>query len=420
MSIYNKMILNEVYFQKNRIGELEECISNYRKDLWKSPGLIKKFNTHPEILKFNRLCEDIFGFKGFMLIISPSTGMVNAMTMPVSYRIDNKNPKNMIVSTNTGFRYKKEANYYTSVIVFSDLITRKDISDREVMAIILHEIGHNFQDAINNNSTNMLALKQILVFKDAVISALIGEVESLLSLVQSTNMYAKWDNNFSNKIIKKFPKIIDSLDMLKKAFSVILYIPVKVLNKVLAPLGLYFTTLSIIVDPTKVGLIMMQYEDEKIADNFPTMYGYGGDVATALTKITYKNDYIEDMIINDIPVISPIIGMYDSIIGILMHSIDCHPVLVSRLDDQINYLNKELNNCDPKVAKEIKTQIKEIESVLDQTILKSRDIKDKDLLSKVYYSFVYKLIGKGQVRDLFIGDDIHSNIQNTFNNVKIK
>lgn len=421
MSIYFKRrILNEVYFANNRISELEKCIHEFRQDYWNNKSVIKKFNTHPSIIRFNRIAEDIFGFEGFMLIITPVTGIVNAMTMPVSYKFDSKNPKKMIMATNQGFKYKPQANYYTSVYIYSDLITRKDITDREVMAIILHEIGHNFQDAINDKSSFLLATKQVLVYKDLIITAIFGNINSIAGLLSSSNLFEKLDQLLTNTLIDKMPGILDIGDNLNKLFSIVNYIPNKIRSLFLLPLAVYQRYITVFIDPTKIGLLAMQYEDEKIADNFATMYGYGPDLSTANLKLNYKNDIVMESISSGVPVLSPILGLYQSVMLVLLHGVDCHPTIITRIDHQIEYLKKELKTCDPKVRKEIEKQIAEIEDILDKQVLKSRDIKDKDLFDKIYQSFIFKLLGKGQLREIILKDNIHSNVQNVFDRVKIR
>ena len=47
------------------------------------------------------------------------------------------------------FKFKKEAGYAAIVCIYAGLIFNPNYSTEEIMAIIMHEIGHNFQEAIS-------------------------------------------------------------------------------------------------------------------------------------------------------------------------------------------------------------------------------------------------------------------------------
>ena len=73
--------LNEVYFGKESIKDFQNQFSKVRAKLRNKP-VTSTTNQDPEILKFNRVAENTFGFRSFALYIQPDNSY-NAGAYPI-------------------------------------------------------------------------------------------------------------------------------------------------------------------------------------------------------------------------------------------------------------------------------------------------------------------------------------------------
>ena len=149
-------------------------------------------------------------------------------------------------------------------------------------------------------------------------------------------------------------------------------------------------------------LFKANYTSEESADNFVTMYGYGGELSSALSKLGYKEAPTSKIMgmFDNIPIISTIMHFNEMPAFILLNIIDCHPEEIDRIKDQIKMLKQELDkeDMDPKMVKYIKSDIKLCEEALDALIDCSVGIKDPYVGMKFYNKIVYHSINfKGKL-----------------------
>lgn len=205
----NLQAINEVYFGKTKeILAIEKQLDLVR-NKYMNRYLTNIFvNNDPDLLKLNRMIEDYFGFGCFSLnIINEPT--INAFTIPIDFRLreggTGKIKSDLIVNKNT-FKFEKSADYTCMVYIYSGIIFNSEFTTGEVMAMILHEIGHNFYSAINNYSSGVMvdlfvALRVIydvyLIFF-GLISNPFTSLMSVIDLVTTTDDYYK----FKEKIKK--------------------------------------------------------------------------------------------------------------------------------------------------------------------------------------------------------------------------
>ena len=159
MSIYDHNIihlennkynfLNEAYIGKTSLLlEVEKKIHEYRskKDL----TIYNCSSTSKEILDINRLIEKQFGMEIFALKILP-TEVIDAYNLPVACRFDmeKENMKNYVEgNSKSGYRFRKNNGLCCIVCLSYGLIADKRYTDGQIVACILHEIGHNFGDCL--------------------------------------------------------------------------------------------------------------------------------------------------------------------------------------------------------------------------------------------------------------------------------
>ena len=400
--------LLEVYFGENQnIKEMQKCITELRKVTKKNK--IKSLNTNEYIRKFNRLAEKEWGFKSFSLNIM-ETFSVNACTLPVSYdvRMFTKwQQQNLLVGN--GFKYKPEANYSTIVFVNRGLFVSDECTDREIFAVILHEIGHNFSSAVSDIVPILSLCNSMTVIIDIILDELslasLGGM--MLGMSVNTNIGHEIFNNVSETINKKFPKIVNIPYTFMSLFSLVRTLK-REIRGILIKLRVFDIiqiTPKILASKFKFVHIfrtITNYRNEKIADSFATMYGYGVDTANLQKKFQRG---VGGLIFNtkvQIPFLSTLMGLSDAIMMFAVGSINEHPSAISRIREQSEYLKREIEkeDIDPKVKKEMMEQIKEIDKTIDEvTRVSKEDIPKFHLFHNILNNINLKLFG-GDFKDI--------------------
>ena len=171
MGIYNAPnLIQEVYFGKtNGINELQKQFSKFRGKFINSTFKFStKINIDPDLLKFNRMIENEFGFKTFSLYIINNI-YYNAYTIPIGLT-----PGKSMTASETGFKFK--GNRYTTMVCMSTgILLDKKFTDEELFAILLHEIGHNFSQNIDKHTSVFFTIQYVV--------SLIHTIEQILLMV---------------------------------------------------------------------------------------------------------------------------------------------------------------------------------------------------------------------------------------------
>lgn len=417
MGIYSYRVLNEIYFGKQpELLEMEKQIGKIRKK-FEYKKLFRNYNSCQETQDFNRMVENFFGFKTFSLLIDPNMTDFNAYTIPVSYRVDGKLSKNAAIATKKGFRYKPEDKFCTVVCIYSGLMMDDRFTDGELLAFILHEIGHNFQTALTDNGGMMDIVYKtlyVLQFPFMVIYSVFMGVQGFRQLALGSNALANKIYEAYNKACKEdkfFASAVQTLQNIGATINlginsishIMIYVQM-LFNPIGVMVGNLLGSLRYILQNFSIANILFKpqkYKDEKIADNFAAMYGYGPELTTALGKMeTGAPNAIDEFVQS-----SPIFGkLYDLILmptRVLLYLFDEHPEYPARIKNELNMLEDDLErtDLDPKLRKQLQSDVKKIKSQYE-TFLKDIDAADPHYFLKVYWLFLYKAFG-GDVKELF-------------------
>ena len=277
------MILQEVYFGKSiniqRIEDLLTAIRNkYKDEGVKAPALVvNKVNRDPMMLKVTDLIKDQFNFKEVIFTIRHDNELRAYTICYVSSNksllsLDQKSQeelKDSVILTQDGPIFNHKNLHPNMLIVFSTGILFSDtISIPELMAALLHEIGHAFSKSI------------------------IGSKE------------------FDVRI------------------------------------------------------------DEKHADSFATMYGYGPELNGALTKISTYNQFKDHETLRKIPIINVFVSL-KNIFGSVWNRMvigNEHPSIAQRMNNTIAQLELDLAKSENLTI----AQRKELEGDLN----KAKQVRD--------------------------------------------
>lgn len=405
----NTNILNEVYFGKTpEILAIEKQLDKFRNKYMGSYYFNLNVNSDPDLLKLNRMFEDYFGFGCFSITIH-NQSTVNAFTIPISMSYDQIiNNKNLIATTK-GFKYNKDADYSLMMFIYSSLIFNKNYTTPEILAIMLHEIGHNFYSATTD--TGVLAwiyvicnmLKLLINNMNAITLISVGIIHNndlkklynksvqylykhskLCSIILNTiHFYFDAKENVLTFIdrIKNFPKL---------GFQLYGKLPGVFLKKILNPMNIFMP---------------LKYNDERFADNFATMYGYGAELSSGLEKLSsFKYN---PSIFENIPLASNIYALNINVRRIILSIFDEHPIELVRAQDQIKMLERELQkeDLDPKIRKTIQADIKTIKRVLNDLTDTTINLKNKAIIRNAYYKILYKFASSKDIKELILRDD---------------
>lgn len=385
--------VNEVYF--GRTKGIERCYNAFCKfrDKYcddgklksisqKSPNNIYDFRKDKEYMQLTKEFEREFGFEEFNLIFIKSE-WYNMCTIPL-IRGDGQN----LITTSQGYKFTPDAHAVCCVFCYKNLFFDDRYTHGAMFTIVMHEIGHNFQQAIFSDVYTIDYSKKT--------SKLVAKIAKISQNVQTKGTVTPViDYNALDKEIDKLPK--DEIDAFtkymnivakavsnnkdaeydKKKPSIIAIIGQIFYNYIDKPLGYLIAVLGMSIVHT-IGLFTnykyaynYNRNGEKFADSFPGMYGFGAEAVAAQEILNNYGNHSDD-INEEIAIHIPIIGHVRNMIMMpligLIHLFDCHPNGNERKFSYKSQLYMDLNNenIGEKTKKMIKKDLEDIEKTEEE------------------------------------------------------
>lgn len=362
-------ILNELYLGRAPVEPLRKQIAIVRAK-FRNQHITPTTNQDPEILKFNRLVESIFGFHSFALYIQPDN-IPNAYTFPVDNYYTEEDKVKIIKSLTaspTGFKYREAIEGLSAIIAINiGLINLDEVTDDEIMATCLHEIGHCFFEAVTNPdnaytssrklssillTVNKCALDKIKKGKQITIDAVNRDIDTFASSIKSIK------KSFFHLKKKIFRESME--DNMKK-------------NRI-------------------------AYTNEKFADNFAAMYGYGEECGSVDVKITSAIHKMVGGKPVKYPKLFETILMYNRYFEDLLQYIfnlqNEHPENLARMKTTADYLKREISKegIDPVVKRELIAELNKVNQLIDQYRNFPKD-QDSMRIARLYQNKLYEKFG---------------------------
>lgn len=373
-----EQFLDEAYFGKTPILlEIEKAIH----DLRNSPNLkkYKDLDALPEVQRINRLFEKQFGMEIFALKIIPSK-TINAYTIPVATRFDvamNINMKNMVEATqSTGYRFVKNNHLCIECFLHLGLLQLETLTDGEIVSTILHELGHNFTDAVYKKIRVDNRANAVFWYKHRVLITIMNIFKFRFREVSYMNKNYNYKNaRIARRDQKRYNPLRGLIRGIKGSASDFKSFVKSVFFRVFKSgyAEEYMRDASIYTNK-KDARRSYGRRDEVIADKICGIYGYGPEQASALLKMDkYKSDaekYV-DRLPGGKEKNRRINNAYRR-----ANDYDEHPNDIQRIREEIKVLQYELDRgCDPKYAAMIKGQIAELENTIKDaiTVMKEYD-----------------------------------------------
>ena len=395
--------INEVYFGKTpEILAIEKQLDKFRGKYMDRYISGFSVNSDEDLLKFNRMVEDYFGFGCFTLHIQNEI-MPNAFTLPLDCRIDVILSSNSIEKHSDHFKFDKKLDYTGIVFISSSVIFNPDFTTSEVMAVILHEIGHNFYFAFSKKNTVFVNIIKVL----ATCSRLIFSPINILKYSETTlKIVGRFEREMRQNII--FSDFFNLIQLFRDTKNNIIYFYADTIN--MLTLGTLYPLRSLINNLTKLKstniykiiFFINDYSSERSADNFATMHGYGADLTRALDKLGYATGNKIKEIYLKTPLVSNLYMLNMDLTRLLISPFDVHPITISRATDQLNLLKNEANktDLDPKLRKVILSDIAECEKALKNLTNTKISIENKNILRNAYFKALYNVTGGKDFKDL--------------------
>lgn len=348
---------------ENAIGELRNSKNGYYSDI----------NRSKEVLKINRLFEKQFGCKLFVLKIYKSD-VPNGYTEPFALNLEIAKSVDLtkIVEATAadGYRFKQPNEFCIIVNMAFGLFNNPNYTNGEIVAIILHEVGHNFADCLYDRIrfANIDIIYKIDEYYKAKIAcdicsfAIISLIKDIKKYNEFKSVNAKYKNNDKEqkKIKNPFRGIITGITGKLSDFAdyVSELITRQYFGKEYADALNKATSKKKSIEANKDSI---DKQNEVFADKFAGVYGYGPEQASALYKMTMERSKA-DIKSDNTP-------GNDALNKALLkvHKIDCHPQLVQRAREELKLLEREVakDDCDPKLKEIMIKQIDQLNKMID-------------------------------------------------------
>ena len=448
--------INEAYFGKTKeVYAIETALHNLR-----APYITKKDNFGGQFLnldtytpklqldpnkrKLEKAIMNAFGFSDANILIENS-GANNAATLPSSMSIDLGSDKlfksaKKASSKANGFKFSKEDDVIFMMVLYTGMLVNPDYTDAELTAIILHEIGHNFSPVAERGCKVLYKFPALAVLLRTIadvagkvagfaqfgiktivdISSIASSIISQLILASNTGkkLMINMDDlgnkimveleNISPTIVKMIESIYTFFNVGREAKNSASYINkyknIGNMNANKFILNLTIWLVSSLGNPTG-------YADEKFADSFPRMYGYGPELISVLAKLgTQSNSAAEYFVDNYFPLLPAIYGVYNLPFMLAKITFDEHPQKFDRFNFVISDIEKELarTDLDPKTKKKIKQDAIEMKKEYEKyqnSMLKLNKISAYNL----YSAITIKLFG-GSLKSKVVSRNVNKDI----------
>lgn len=358
-------------------GELAKIIKMIRES--KSPSDIERINKSDSLRTIERQLTKFFGVKSTNISWKTSASP-NAYTYCKTWIFTDDDFKE------TAKGRKSNASLKIYAVMHSGLVTSSNMNEKELMAILLHEIGHNFYASIIHTlSTGALfSLEMILItalmdkigFNQILFKIDSGIRSFLESVMPKLYKFYKWMENFNHNLYSMFPKLAEAL---------------------ISPLLLF-------------NLISPQYYTrylvEKHADSFAVDHGYGKELSSALNKLVKQEGTAGAKSVYKIPGISWMYDLFDVEVEIVGGMLGIYPSPQNRIRSGLDRLKKSLNDpeLDKNIKIELKKQIDDYEKYYNDYYLKLDENDNKRrVLTYAYRKFAEGVFnGKMDIRELFV------------------
>lgn len=333
--------------------------------------------------KLERELADFFNVKEIKIYWN--TGMVNAYTLPGASFTAMDRRKNYL-----GGKYQNLKLY---LVIYENLVYQANLTEQELMAVILHEIGHNFYYCPISAGFDLYM---------AILTLGLGPIMVLISRAlayQLPNLVRDW----TKKNIPMLNNIGDTVnDVITNINSVVA--PFTMPIQLCAYLGnmLYSMVVNGPFDAIKNGTL--GYGNEKAADSLAAKYGYGPEQASALHKMTLPENIVGSKMLRAMGPFGSIIDDLNQITADIVYgmTLDPHPSNNQRAASMLKKLQKDLDKGDypPDMKRDLQKEIDRMQKAFD--VVNDSNVQSNVQIKKAWYEVMNHITkNHTDVREIF-------------------
>lgn len=399
--------LNEAYFGEGPIKDIQAQFSKFRAK-WKGKPYNPKVNYDPDLIKFNRMCEKLFGYSKFCMMIDPSNDynayMFNIEALTFGDEIQKAAQASLRVQQNgNGFAYAAGSGICAACMLLYGFLRDEDITDRHIIGVMLHEIGHSFTYAVLK--------KGGMLSKGSMMARLLNKVNDLVK----NNV--ENDRDMSQERVERDIGGLSFIDKIKGFFMGLRKDKTDGINSAVHS----FADSAAARSGRSGNVKHYDYTNEKFADTFAGMYGYSVEVQEALDIIRDKAyDFVYGKNVRTPGKVSIFINValmsFSDWLSYIFNIKDEHPDGVTRSKVQIEYLEREIRNTDmdPAMKAELQRQIDAHKKLINDYLNYKGD-HDAQAIMRAYYKKLYEKFGGDRRERDTDNNDIFSTIDNAYN-----
>ena len=311
---------------------------------------------NPHVKAVGKLLQQQFGFKECVVNFVPVME-VNACTLNTSIVSRSIHHRSYEFNKKKG-HYDEEHSISAFITVFDGLLENDEITGGVLLAIILHEVGHDF------DNSPWVCIQDVIFFIMSPIDSLIGVIQ------QETNIFQRGLTIISD-LVYRIPPLETFLKIYTGAHGLLKSIE-RLIDKIKTVNNLILGNPDKFIRGNKVekiiGNVLIQIAKapgEIHSDELAAVYGYGAELSKGLIMLRHSNIKIEGIASKTSP-INLLVDIYSQMYNIILLCsipeavIDCHPSEQARVKSVIDKYERDLANSDfpPEMKKEL---IRELE-----------------------------------------------------------
>ena len=319
--------------------------------------------------KLERTLEKFFDVND--ISIYWNDGNINAYSLPSSSIV--------IASRNTKGDFSK-AKFH--IAIYKNLVYHAELNEKEILAVLLHEIGHCFY------SSPFLIGGEILGYIQSPMEIVLNFIgSSIIKLGDKGDDYLNRKMPFIQRLFSKVSNLFIQINSVLK-YTTFIPNPGIIIKNFMINMG----------NPLKM---VGKYGGERGADSFATKYGYGSDLITALKKMGTPSNTAGGKMVSNLGGFGDLMSDYNGIICSLysMLSLDPHPNIDIRANTMINKLERDLRTGDypPELKKDLQKEINRLKSIYSTIYDNESNIEIK----KAWYNMLNSIThGHSDLREL--------------------
>lgn len=393
-------VYDEAYFGKTKeFKQMEECIQNLKDEYQDSLLHLGNIENNDNWQKLRKLLEDKFGFYSLSLILKRDS-LPNACTYPVSCTIDGAAQMSKYAVVDKGLKYNKDCKCCTIIYVTDSLFFNEKLTSAEVLSVLLHEIGHNFDEVCYKHLCAFNVIDSIFYAIFVLINNPLHFYEAFLMFTGGRRIYSQFMNSIQGCTLWVFFDFIGNLESIPIGIAYKIFLPIA------KPIIYGLSTIYNIIDPIAPFVLACDgYQKEQFADKFVAIHGYGPEYASAMGKLADEiNNLGITWGINRIPIIAHFYQALTVATSFLGKSrLDPHPDYAARMMAIMNVIEKDLDkdkSIDAKTKQQAKKDIARIrQNVKDYLDDTKNENSFGDDVQKAYQKWLLNMFpGKGDIR----------------------